>query len=112
MRYIQNVSFPIPQTIYYMSNNLARFWQVFGKIPKRSFKNKQWSVAICYIREKLELSVDLRLKTSRDCYATTLKRAGVPTIYIGETHSFSHNSLSHSLLANSNFVRQRTLQGK
>jgi len=82
-----------------MSNNLARFWQVFGKIPKRSFKNKQWSVAICYIREKPKLSVDLRLKTSRDSYATTLKRSGNSKDEIGEMMGHSTSQVTEHYLA-------------
>jgi integrase len=56
-----------------------------------TFENKSHKVRsilnenLLVISNKLKLSVPLKLKTARDCYATTLKRAGVPTIYIGET---------------------------
>lgn len=36
------------------------------------------------ISEKLELSVPLKLKTARDCYASTLRRAKVPKDDIGD----------------------------
>jgi len=36
------------------------------------------------ISEKLEISIDLRLKNSRDSYATTLKRSGKSRDEIGE----------------------------
>jgi integrase len=37
------------------------------------------------ISNKLNLSVPLKLKTARDSYATPMKRAGVPIIYISDT---------------------------
>ena len=50
------------------------------------FKFKQRSVVSSSIpiSEKLEISVGLRLKTSRDSYATTLKRSGKSRDEIGE----------------------------
>ncbi len=36
------------------------------------------------ISEKLELSIPLKLKTARDCYASTLRRAKVPKDDIGD----------------------------
>jgi integrase len=52
-----------------------------------------------FISEKLNLSVDLRLKTSRDCFASTLKRAGKKKETIGEMmgHSDDYISTSHYL---------------
>jgi hypothetical protein len=36
------------------------------------------------ISKKLNLSVTLKIKSARDCYASTLRRAGVSTDVIGE----------------------------
>jgi hypothetical protein len=41
------------------------------------------------ITQKLNLSVSLRTKTARDCYATTLKRAGVSKDKIWEMKDHS-----------------------
>lgn len=52
-----------------------------------------------YISEKLELSVDLRLKTSRDSYATTLKRSGKSRDEIREMMGHSTSEVIEHYLA-------------
>jgi hypothetical protein len=44
-------------------------------------------------------SVPLNLKTSRDCYATTLKRAGVSKDNIGEMLGHSNSVVTEHCLA-------------
>ena len=53
-------------------------------VAKRVNKNLKW------LSEKLNLSVPLRLKTSRDSYATTLKRKGVSREIISEKMGHSN----------------------
>lgn len=48
---------------------------------------------------KLNLSVPLKLKTARDCYATTLKRAGVSKDNIGEMLGHSNSIVTEHYLA-------------
>ena len=48
---------------------------------------------------KLNLSVPLKLKTARDCYATTLKRAGVSKDNIGEMLGHSNSVVTEHYLA-------------
>ena len=43
------------------------------------------------ISNKLNISVPLKLKTARDCYATILKRAGVSKDNIGEMLGHSNS---------------------
>lgn len=51
------------------------------------------------ISKKLKLSVPLKLKTARDCYATTLKRAGVSKDNIGEMLGHSNSIVTEHYLA-------------
>ena len=51
------------------------------------------------ISNKLNLSVPLKLKTARDCYATTLKRAGVSKDNIGEMLGHSNSVVTEHYLA-------------
>jgi len=51
------------------------------------------------ISTKLKLSVPLKLKTARDCYATTLKRAGVSKDQIGEMLGHSNSVVTEHYLA-------------
>lgn len=51
------------------------------------------------ISVKLNLSVPLKLKTARDCYATTLKRAGVSKDNIGEMLGHSNSVVTEHYLA-------------
>ena len=51
------------------------------------------------ISKKLNLSVPLKLKTARDCYATTLKRAGVSKDNIGEMLGHSNSIVTEHNLA-------------
>lgn len=51
------------------------------------------------ISVKLNLSVPLKLKTARDCYATSLKRAGVSKDNIGEMLGHSNSVVTEHYLA-------------
>jgi integrase len=51
------------------------------------------------ISNKLNLSVPLKLKTARDCYATSLKRAGVSKDNIGEMLGHSNSVVTEHYLA-------------
>ena len=51
------------------------------------------------ISKKLNLSVPLKLKTARDCYATTLKRAGVSKDSIGEMLGHANSVVTEHYLA-------------
>jgi integrase len=51
------------------------------------------------LSEKLNLSVPLKLKTARDCFATTLKRAGESKDVIGEMLGHSNSIVTEHYLA-------------
>jgi len=51
------------------------------------------------ISNKLNLSVPLKLKTARDCYATTLRRAGVSKDNIGEMLGHANSVVTEHYLA-------------
>jgi hypothetical protein len=51
------------------------------------------------ISNKLKLSVPLKLKTARDCYATTLRRAGVSKDDIGEVLGHANSIVTEHYLA-------------
>jgi integrase len=51
------------------------------------------------ISKKLKLSVPLKLKTARDCYATTLRRAGVSKDDIGEVLGHANSIVTEHYLA-------------
>ena len=61
---------------------------------KKDWERSKINNNLKYISEKLNLSVDLRLKTSRDCFAQTLKRAGEKKETIGEMLGHSDNYIS------------------
>ncbi len=63
---------------------------------KKDWEQSKINANLKVISEKLNLSVDLRLKTSRDCFATTHKRAGTPKEIIGEMMGHSNNYISTS----------------
>jgi len=46
------------------------------------------------ISRKLNLSVPLKLKSARDCYASTLKRAGISTDVIGENMGHAYREMT------------------
>lgn len=54
---------------------------------------------LCKISQKLNLTVPLKLKTARDCYATTLKRAGVSKDNIGEMLGHANSIVTEHYLA-------------
>ena len=57
------------------------------------------NASLLEISNKLNLSVPLKLKTARDCYATTLKRAGVSKDNIGEMLGHSNSVVTEHYLA-------------
>jgi len=66
---------------------------------KKDWQQQKLNKCLKRISEKLDLSVDLRLKTSRDSYATTLKRSGKSTDEIGEMMGHSSNEVTKFYLA-------------
>ena len=66
---------------------------------KKDWQQQKINKSLKYISEKLELSVDLRLKTSRDSYATTLKRVGKSRDEIGEMMGHSTQEVTEHYLA-------------
>jgi integrase len=66
---------------------------------KKDWQQQKINRSLKYISEKLRLSVDLRLKTSRDSYATTLKRAGKSRDEIGEMMGHSTPEVTEHYLA-------------
>ncbi len=65
----------------------------------RHWQQQKLNKYLKQISEKLELSVDLRLKTSRDSYATTLKRSGKSRDEIGEMMGHSTAQVTDHYLA-------------
>jgi hypothetical protein len=73
---------------------------ILGKLPEGCLENTYENLShkvrfilnenLQEISDKLNLSVPLKLKTARDCYATTLKRAGVSKDQIGEMPGYSN----------------------
>ena len=51
------------------------------------------------IEKKLNLSAPLRLETARDCYASCLNRAGVPTKFISELMVHSSVAVTENYLS-------------
>ena len=76
---------------------VPRFLMFFGYPFK--FKHRSVESFTIPISEKLEISVDLRLKTSRDSYATTLKRSGKSRDEIGEMMGHSNSQVTEHYLA-------------
>ena len=66
---------------------------------KKDWQQQKLNRDLKYISERLGLSVDLRLKTSRDSYATTLKRAGKSRDEIGEMMGHSTSQVTEHYLA-------------
>jgi site-specific recombinase XerD len=56
-------------------------------------------IGISKISKKLNLSVELKLKTARDSYATTLKRAGKSKDEISEMLGHSNSVVTEHYLA-------------
>lgn len=71
---------------------------------ERTFNNKSFKIRksinrdLKTLSEKLNLSVPLKLKTARDCYATTLKRAGKSKDVIGEMLGHSNSIVTEHYL--------------
>ncbi len=66
---------------------------------KKDWQQQKINRSLKYISEKLNLSVELRLKTSRDAYATTLKRSGKSRDEIGEMMGHSTSQVTEHYLA-------------
>jgi site-specific recombinase XerD len=63
---------------------------------KKDWESSTLNSNLKIIGQKLTLSVDLQLCTARDCFATTLKRAGYPKDVIGEMMGHGNNYISTS----------------
>lgn len=66
---------------------------------KKDWQQQKLNRDLKYISQRLGLSVDLRLKTSRDSYATTLKRSGNSRDEIGEMMGHSNSLVTENYLA-------------
>ena len=66
---------------------------------KKDWQQQKINKSLKYISEKLNLSVELRIKTSRDAYATTLKRSGKSRDEIGEMMGHSTSQVTEHYLA-------------
>jgi integrase len=66
---------------------------------KKDWQQQKLNRDLKFISKKLGLSVDLRLKTSRDSYATTLKRSGKSRDEIGEMMGHSTSQVTEHYLA-------------
>jgi integrase len=66
---------------------------------KKDWQQKKINRDLKFISEKLKLSVDLRLKTSRDSYGITLKRSGKSRDEIGEMMGHSTSQVTEHYLA-------------
>ena len=66
----------------------------------QTFENKSHKMRqsinrnLAEISKKLNLSVLLKLKSARDCYASTLKRAGISTDVIGENMGHAYREMT------------------
>jgi hypothetical protein len=82
---------------------------ILGKLPEGCLENTYENLShkvrfilnenLQEISDKLNLSVPLKLKTARDCYATTLKRAGVSKDQIEEMPGYSNSIVTEHYLA-------------
>jgi integrase len=66
---------------------------------KKDWQQQKINKSFKFISEKLSLSVDLKLKTSRDAYATSLKRSGKSKDEIGEMMGHSNSQVTEFYLA-------------
>jgi integrase len=66
---------------------------------KKDWQQQKINKSFKFISEKLSLSVDLKLKTSRDAYATSLKRPGKSKDEIGEMMGHSNSQVTEFYLA-------------
>jgi integrase len=85
-------------------NSYVLGFDIKGYDEKRFNYKKDWELQklnlhLKNISERLKLSVDLRIKTSRDSYATTLKRAGRSIDEIGEMMGHSNRAATEHYLA-------------
>jgi len=65
----------------------------------------KFNASLLEISNKLDLSVPLKLKTARDCYASTLKRAGVSKDIIGEMLGHANSIVTEHYLASLDFEK-------
>lgn len=61
---------------------------------KKDWEERKLNSNLKYISQKLNLSIELQLSTARDCFATTLKRAGYAKDVIGEMMGHGNNYIS------------------
>jgi len=63
---------------------------------KKDWEERKLNSNLKFLSQKLQLSVELQLSTARDCFATTLKRAGYAKDVIGEMMGHGNNYISTS----------------
>jgi len=100
------VKIPIPNTDYPLNWFFTLHFQInIWQLPSKNTSNQvpggllQSGICINSDCIKLNLSVALKLKSARDCYATTLKRAGVSKDNIGEMLGHSNSVVTEHYLA-------------
>ena len=72
-------------------------------ITNKSNKNRRdINLHLKSIEKRLKLSASLRLETARDCYASCLNRAGVPTKFISELMVHSSVNVTENYLSGMN----------
>jgi site-specific recombinase XerD len=78
---------------------------------KKDWEQSKINSSLKAISEKLKPSVELQLSTARDCFATTLKRAGYSKDVIGEMMGHGNNYISTShYLADSDLEKLREIK--
>lgn len=78
---------------------------------KKDWEQAKLNSNLKSISQKLNLSVELQLSTARDCFATTLKRAGHAKDVIGEMMGHGNNYISTShYLADSDLEKLREIK--
>ena len=78
---------------------------------KKDWEQSKLNSNLKFISQKLNLSVELQLSTARDCFATTLKRAGYSKDVIGEMMGHGNNYISTShYLADSDLEKLREIK--
>lgn len=86
-----------------------------GDETEETFRNKKdWQLQkinsnLKFLTEELKLSIPLKLKMARDSYATTLKRANVPTSQIGEMMGHSNSVVTEHYLASLDLEKTRDI---
>jgi integrase len=100
---------------------LGKLKDGYSEVTLYNRKNRfrqEINIELKKIREKLNLSAPLLMGTARDCYASTLKRNGVPREFIGDmlghndprttSHYLDSLSIEESFNINKHLVKRKT----